>query len=337
MKTFLAACALSLLAGTGWGAECVGKNLIAALPKADQAWIREQAEAVPYHQGIRWRASKGDARISIIGTYHFDHPMHAATVERLTKELTQADKLLVEMGPTEEKLLQSSIISDPTLVMDPTGQTLPERLDAAHWGQLSEAMEARGIPAVMASRMRPWYVATMLAFSPCDMEQMMAKGGATNGLDERLIDTAEAASVEIEALEPWDTVFRIFDNLSPQDEIDMIVYSLPMAKYADDYNTTMEDAYRAGDIWQIWEFGRLDAYKNSGMPKAEVDRMLADAEEYLINERNRSWIVPLTDAANVAAVKHKGVVAAFGALHLPGNQGVLRLLENDGWKIERIE
>lgn len=337
MKTFLAACMLSLLAGAGWSAECVGKNLIAALPEADQRWISDQAAAVPYHQGILWKASKGDASISIVGTYHFDHPLHAATVARLKSELTAADRLLVELGPEEEKQLQSAMIGDPTLMMDPTGPTLPERLSPDQWAELGEAMEARGIPAVVASRMRPWYVSTLLAFSPCAMAQLRQGGGEAGGLDRRLIAEAKAAGVPVTAMEPWDTVIRIFSGLTGQEEIDMIVYSLPVASYADDYTATMEDAYAAGDIWAIWEFGRLDGYRNSGLPNADVDRMLADAENILIHERNRNWIGPLTSAANGAAVKGKGVVAAFGALHLPGDQGVLRLLENDGWKIERVE
>lgn len=337
MKTFLAAAAFSILAGAGWGAECAGSNLIAALPEADRVWVREQAEAVPYHQGILWRASKGDARILLIGTYHFAHPMHGETMRAVMPDLAAANRLLVELGPQEEAQLQSAMLSDPALMMDLNGPTLPERLDKDKWTDLSKAMQARGVPAVMASRMRPWYVATLLAMSPCAMEQIRQGGGPMDGLDRQLIAGAGAAGIPVEALEPWDTVIRIFSGLTPQEEIDMILYSLPVASYADDYTTTMKDAYAAGDIWQIWEFGRLDGYHNSGLPKAEVDRMLADAEEILMKERNRAWIAPLTAAAQDAAASGQGVVAAFGALHLPGDQGVLRLLERDGWTIERIE
>ena len=117
----------------------------------------------------------------------------------------------------------------------------------------------------------------------------------------------------------------------------MIVYTLPAAQHADDYATTMTDAYFDEDVWQIWEFGRIDAYRNSGLPKAEVDRMTDEAQVLLMDARNQSWIAPLTETAEGAATRGKGIVAAFGALHLPGEQGVLRLLEKDGWTIERLE
>lgn len=337
MKTVLAASALMFLAGAGFAGECVGENLIAALPGEDRAWIRDRAEAVPYHQGILWRAEKGDAWISIVGTYHFDHAMHPDTVARLQPDLAAADRLLVEMGPEEEAQLQAAMLSDPTLIMDPTGPTLPERLSEPQWQEVSAAMEARGVPAVMASRMRPWYLAMLMGFSPCAMQQLTQESALLNGLDKRLMAEAETIGLPVEALEPWDTVIQMFGNLTPQEEVDMIVYSLPMAGYADDYTTTMDDAYAAGDIWQIWEFGRLDGYRNSGLTEGEVDEMLAEAEQILMHDRNRAWIDPMTGAANMAAASGKGVVAAFGALHLPGEKGVLRLLEQEGWTIERVE
>ena len=37
--------------------------------------------------------------------------------------------------------------------------------------------------------------------------------------------------------------------------------------------------------------------------------------------------------ATAAAAQGKPVVAAFGALHLPGETGVLRLLQAEGWTI----
>ncbi|NHF73824.1 TraB/GumN family protein [Paracoccus xiamenensis] len=336
MKCLFAAAALSLIAPAVFANECVGSNLIAQLPAADQETIRIAADAQPYHQGLLWRARKGDAQITMVGTYHFDLPEHQAMVDRLASVIADADALLVELGPKEEEQLKSAMLADPTLMMDPTGPTLPERLTPVEWEEVAAAMEERGVPAVMASRMRPWYVSMMMAISPCMMAQM-ARDGSSNGLDWQLMDKAEEANIPIRALEPWDTVLKMFGDMTPQEEEDMIVYSLPAARHADDYAVTMTDAYLAGDVWQIWEFGRIDAYRNSGLPKAEVDRLTEEAQVLLMDARNESWIAPLTEAAEDAAAKGRGVVAAFGALHLPGENGVLRLLETDGWTIERLE
>src|SRR5690606_30024540 len=127
----------------------------------------------------------------------------------------EANALLVEAGPQEERALAAALADDPSLMTDATGPTLPERLAPDEWDRLAAAMEARGIPAVIASRMQPWYVATMLGLSPCMIQQ--AAGGDTGGLDQRLIAEAAKAGTPVRALEPWDTLFTVFGGLTETD------------------------------------------------------------------------------------------------------------------------
>ena len=311
---------------------CEGRNLIAQLPPAEVAAMQDAVSQVPFSRGLVWRATRGDARIDIIGTYHFDDTRHDRTLAHMRPLIAGADALLVEAGPAEEKRLQAALADDPTLMVDADGPTLPERLSATEWRLLSEALSQRGLPAVIAARLRPWYVATMLGLSPCMLKQM-AESGEAGGIDQRLIAMALDQGTPVRAIEPWDTLFTIFSGLSPQEELDMIRAALPSAALADDYAVTLADAYFAGDAWLIWEFTRPDAYRNSGLGRAAVDAQVALMQENLMNSRNHAWIAPLTRAAETAAAKGRGVVAAFGALHLPGEDGVLRLLQRAGWTI----
>ena len=61
------------------------------------------------------------------------------------------------------------------------------------------------------------------------------------------------------------------------------------------------------------------------------------AQDKLMDQRNRAWVAPIEAAAADAARRHKGVVVGFGALHLPGRNGVLSLLQQRGWTITPIE
>ena len=314
--------------------DCVGRDLLAELPPDRRAEIDAAVAATPYAQGTRWTATRGDARIEIIGTYHFDDPRHDPVIAELTPVIAGAGALMVEAGPEEEARITQALKSEPDLMIDPTGPTLPERLDAQDWKQLSQAMADRGIPAIMVSRMRPWYVSMMLGISPCMIDQIKT-AGAVEGLDRDLMAVAEAAGTPVHGLEPWDTVLTLFAGLTPEQELDMIRGALPGAILADDYAHTTIEAYFRGDIWAIWQFMRLDAEENSGLDRAEVDRQIALAEERMMVARNAAWIEPLTQAADEAAVQGKPIVAAFGALHLPGDKGVLRLLERDGWTITK--
>ena len=316
-------------------AECVGSNLFDTMPSEQRAEIEAAVEGVPYHRGILWRATKAGQEMTLVGTYHFGDPRHDPMLDRLAPLIRQADAVFVEAGPEEERRLTDALSSDPTLMVDPAGPTLPERLDDRDWQALAAAMAERGMPAVMTAKLRPWYVAMMLGISPCMMKQM-AEGDA-QGLDHRIIEQAVSMEVPVRALEPWDTVFTLFSHLSPGQEIEMIRASLPAAAHADDYAVTLTEAYFAGDVWAIWEFGRFDAYRNSGLTREQVDQQMDLAQEHLMERRNEAWIAPLTAGSRDAADRGKGILAAFGALHLPGEGGVLRLLEQDGWTIERLD
>lgn len=330
------AAAMSLWAWGAGAAECIGTNLIDAMTGDQRAELQAAVADVPFHQGILWRATKGDQRMILVGTFHFGDPRHAPMLDRLEPHLTDADALFVEAGPEEEARLTRALAEDPALMVDPDGPTLPERLTEREWALLSDAMAQRGMPAIMTAKLRPWYVAMMLGISPCMIAQM-AETGDSGGLDHLLIDRAEALAVPVRALEPWDTVFTLFSGLTPDQELDMIRASLPAAGYADDYAVTLTDAYFAGDVWMLWEFGRFDAYRNSGLSRTAVDEQMRLAQGQLMDGRNRDWITPLTEGAAKAASRGKGIVAGFGALHLPGEAGVLNLLAQRGWTIERLD
>ncbi len=324
-----------LLAGPALGQECTGRNLLAELTPSQRAEIDQAVAITRYHKGIFWTAQKGNAEIILIGTYHFADPRHDLTMSQFSDKIDTASTLLVESGPQEQAQLSQALKENPTLITDPSGPTLPERMSDHDWQQVSDAMAARGIPAFVTSKMRPWYVAMMMGMSPCMLEQARGDGGV-RGLDQLLMDRATDRGIPIRALERWDTVFTLFSDMTPTEEVDMLRSAMPAAEHADDYATTLIDAYFSGDIWQIWEFGRIDAYASSGLSRAEVDQQMQLAGEKLMDARNLSWIAPLEAAANAAATDDSHVVAAFGALHLPGENGVLRLLEKDGWRIREL-
>ncbi|MFN3525768.1 MAG: TraB/GumN family protein [Paracoccus sp. (in: a-proteobacteria)] len=331
--TFVLGCGVAGAQASG----CEGQNLFQTMPPERAAAIEAATEGVPFRKGLLFRATRGEKEMLLVGTYHFDDPRHAALLAQVAPEIDKAAALFVESGPVEQAQLTEALSQDPSLMVDPTGATLPERLTSEEWQTLSEALSDRGIPAIMASRMRPWYVSMMLGISPCMMRQMAEAGGVAEGLDHQLMDRAEAQNLPIRALEPWDTVFSLFDDLTPEQELDMIRANLPAAAHADDYAVTLTDAYFEGDVWKIWEFARHDAYANSGMDRAEIDAQLDLAQTRLMDQRNRAWIAPLIEGAQDASREGRGIVAGFGALHLPGEAGVLNLLAQEGFQIERLD
>lgn len=325
----LSAFALGFLVPAPLFAECVGRNLFDTMDPARRAEIQAAADAVPFAKGNFWRATKGDQVITIAGTYHFDDPRHAANLAALMPAITGASTVLVEAGPEEEKALKAAIARDPSTMVITEGPTLNQQLPPEVWAQLSDAMSARGIPAFMAAKFKPWYVLTLLSLPPCAMLQMTKE---PEGLDRLVIKAAQAAGVPIRALEPYDTLFKIFGSLTEAELTEMLVSTLAIEPQGEDYFATLVDGYFAGESRAAWELMRFISYDQPGYTRAEVDAEFARMEEIVAASRNRAWLPVLTDAAA------KGpVFTAFGALHLSGQDGVLNLLQVQGFAIEELK
>lgn len=305
-------------------AECRGQDLIAALPATDRARIQAMAAVQPFPDGNFWTATRKGQSLTLIGTYHLDDPRHAATLAALAPRVRQAATLLVEAGPAEEKALMDHVAANPSTMFIIDGPTLLERLPAETWNRLSRALAERGIPGFMASKFQPWYATVVLAIPPCAITSM----AEPKGLDGLLIDTALAAEVPVQALEPYDTVLKLFGGLTEAEQIAMIEQTLSTEDQAEDFAATLVEAYFRGESRLMWEFMRVMAYDEPGYTPAQVDAEFALMEQLLIADRNRSWIAVID-----AAAARGPAVVAFGALHLPGEAGVLNLLAGDGWTI----
>jgi uncharacterized protein YbaP (TraB family) len=314
------------LVGPAFGS-CAGRNLIEALAEADRQALFERAHAVPFAQGNLWRATREGEEITLIGTLHMDDSRHEATMVALAPALDAARVVLVEAGPEEIAALQSRLARDPALMVQTEGPTLPERLSPELWDKLAQAVRARGVPPFMAAKLQPWYLSMILSIPPCALEAM----GEDRGLDAQVIEAAEARGLPVRALEPYDTVFSVFDTMSDADQLSMITSSLALEDRSEDMSSTLIDSYFDEEARVIWEFSRAVALTIEGYSAERVEREFALMEVALMVQRNQDWIPVLTRAAADGPV-----LAAFGALHLSGDQGVLALLQAEGFTLKRL-
>lgn len=309
---------------------CGGVNVLDGMSATERADLRIRTDAAPYAQGNFWTARRGGKTLHLVGTYHLDDPRHENTMAALTTLIDAAAVVLVEAGPAEEKALMQRMAENPDLITITEGPTMIEQLSPAEWETLSAALRDRKIPPFMGAKFRPWYLTVVLAIPSCKMPG----AGAARGLDGRVIAAATAAHRPVEALEPYDTVFSIFDEMTAAEELTLFRSTLATLDRSEDYSKTLADAYFAGDSRIAWELMRDVTLQEAGdVPGYTPEQALADfdrMEEVMMSRRNRAWI-PVIEAA----AERGPVVAAFGALHLSGEEGVLNLLAKNGWTLEQ--
>lgn len=304
-------------------AQCEGRDLIADLPADQRAELDAAVKDTPYSEGLLWQATRGDTRLTIFGTYHIRHDLTGAHLEALRPHLEAADVAYFEMNLADKARAQSDFASEPDLMFITDGPTLPDLLPEDEWQLFKTQMEARGFPGFMAAKMKPIWGTMMLGIGPCQ-----AQSGAmqATGIDEELARAATDLDVPDRSLEDWRTVMTLIDRFDSGDQIELLRLSFAFADQADDLQHTLLQRYLAGEVALIWEFSRKLSLDQGG-PDAERD--FARFEDLLLTERNTAWADLLEDQSGE-------VFVAAGAAHLPGKTGILHLLEQEGFRIERL-
>jgi uncharacterized protein YbaP (TraB family) len=175
----------------------------------------------------------------------------------------------------------------------------------------------------MVLRMQPWYVMILLGMAGCN-----GTIDPNGGLDMRLIRAAEAAGLPVAAVEPSDTILTLFSDVSRADQIALLSSAIAEVDQTGNALATLTEAYFRGEVRLIWEFTVWQAAQRPGVTPEEVAQEAALMDEVMIAGRNRAWIPVIETAAEAGPI-----FVAVGALHLPGEEGVLNLLARNGWQI----
>lgn len=311
-------------------AACTGPSLLDRLTSTQRADLDAAVAATPFGEGVIWTATREETTLTIVGTMHLYDARHDVFMDRLGSMIAGMDLLMVEATAKEEAALQDAMINQPDLMFITEGPTLPEMLDDETWAALSAAMRERSLPPFMGSRYQPWFLMLSLGIPPCAMEDLLA---GRRGLDQMLIDSAALAEVDTVALEPWDTLFTLMGDSPMEDQLDMLTMSVMDTDLQRELYVTMLDGYFAGRIAQVWEVGRIAMDFMPGIDPVEGAAMFQQTEDLLLTARNQNWI-PVIEAA---AAGRSRIMVAVGAAHLPGEFGVLALLQANGWEIAGVE
>ncbi|MGQ3488510.1 TraB/GumN family protein [Roseovarius pacificus] len=305
-------------------ARCEGTDLIAAMPKAERDALESQAAAMPHSKGLLWQATRGDTRITLFGTYHFPHDETLRHLENLKPMIETAGAIYLEVSNDDQSAMERALSEDPSLMFITEGKTLPDLLEEDEWQRFSDEMRARTIPPFFAAKFKPVWAAMMLGIGPCE-----ARNGAMDGagIDKLIGDHAASLGTPSRSLEDFRTLLEMLDSFPMDEQLDMIRLFFAWPGDPDDMAYTLRQRYLNQEIALIWSYSRAVSVTFGGdTAQEDFERF----EHMLLTDRNTGWIDVLLNAPEDV------LFAAVGAAHLPGENGVLHLLENEGFTIERL-
>ncbi len=310
-------------------AACEGQDYRNVLPVEAMREIRANVEHVPYREGIAFEAVRGDMRLTLFGTVHTSHPA-VFIPEEIAARIRAAGLVLLEAPMEMQAKIERKLAEDPSMMLDFAGPGLRVRLTASEQDILSKAFSLMGVDPDMGDKMRPWFAALMLEVPPCEMAAL--EQGAKL-LDDQVEALAREAGIAVGGLdEGLEQALSYFVDASEEEQLHMLRLSLAAGGVADDdLIATTVAGWVDEEFPVVWEVGRARAISLAGDADS-VDKWYDQAYEFLVVDRNRSWLTRILRRIE----GERSVVIAVGGLHLPGDQGLLRLLEAEGFAIRRL-
>ena len=322
----LGVAALTLLAASGPAVADCGHasgpdEALIATPRAAAA-IAEADATLPNAEGRLWRVAT-EPPSYLIGTFH----IAAGGIDRpgpvLADIVAEAEELFVEVDTPALQDALAQWTADPARLFRPAGDRFADGLNAQEKARAEEVLAMYGVPFAVADQMRPFVLIGLLSLPPCAIDLAGAPG-----LDAALETVAHEAGVPVDALETVDEQLAALEG-DPDglDEILRLMLS-QASSYEEDWFLYLA-LYRTRHIGAIWSLGLQSMRLLAG---ADQTAAIANAFwDRLVDTRNRRMVERM-----LPALREGGRVVAVGALHLPGEAGLVALLRAEGLTVERV-
>ncbi|HHB91777.1 MAG TPA: TraB/GumN family protein [Thioploca sp.] len=270
--------------------------------------------ATETQKGLLWQVTKSGIEASyVFGTIHSED----VRVNKLPKEIRgyfeKADNIALEMlldMPTMLKASAAMLITDET-------QSLDKLIDEELFIQVSEALRKYQIPPVIAKKLKPWAVIATLSTPP-------PKSG--NFLDLILYKEAMKLEIDVHGLEKVEEQLAVFENLPLKEQIMLLTETITNIDEMPEMFAKLHELYLQRDLTKLQKFSIEYMAKNS-----KNQDFTDNFYNRMVNDRN----VTMVDRM-LKLLQEGNAFIAVGALHLPGEKGILKLLEHKGYKIKPI-
>ncbi|PLY17156.1 MAG: TraB/GumN family protein [Sedimenticola sp.] len=270
-----------------------------------------QGEGSGYSSGLLFQIHKpGTEQSYLFGTMHSEDRRVLELAKPVLDTLERTRRLVLEMRLDPEAMLTSMtamILSD--------GRELQQILGQALYDETRIAAENIGIPEVALRKFKPWAVATLLSLPTSNTGLF---------LDAMLYQEAIAGGMEVIGLENAQEQLAVFEGIPEADQVILLKSTLEHLDQIPDTLDDLLDAYLARDLKKLVDL--------SNSLQGESDQRVMQAfQQAVVTDRNIRMVQRL-----IPIIADAPAVIAVGALHLPGDEGLLALLRKQGFTVEKV-
>jgi uncharacterized protein YbaP (TraB family) len=307
-------------------AQCPGRDLIAAMKvnnPGEYSKLRAEADKVPNGNSILYRVEHAGVKPSyVMGTMHMSDPRVLDMPDAAKSAYDNASTVVIESTDVlDKKKMAAFMLGHPEYTMLPDGKTLKDVLSPADYKIVADGLKKRGVMIATVSHMRPWIISSMVALPACELAR---RGDGVQMLDIGLAIKAKSQGKNVEGLETLTDQIGAMASLPLELNLKGLVETLKLGDKLPDVMETMISLYTKGDLGMLWPFLRLIS------PDTD-DKGYSEFEKTMVTTRNH------TMADHAAPFLEKGnAFIAVGALHLPGEEGLIALLQKAGYTVTPV-
>jgi uncharacterized protein YbaP (TraB family) len=261
-----------------------------------------------------WKAVSGKGTAYLMGSLHFGsqdmYPLPAPVMEAFNA----SNVLVVEANPQNQRGGESAqkLAQAGTYAED---DDLESHVKPATWQKLTALAKNLGLPEETLRRQKPWLA--ILSLSALMYEQ--AGLSPELGLDRGFIKEA-GTRVPILELESMEQQIKLFDSLTGQEQEQMLIQAISDFQRGPEQIKSMVDAWKKGDE-EAMDLIVTQSFRSDPLSEKLYKLLFADRNAAMANKLEEL----MADGRTYFMV--------VGAGHLGGEKGILKLLEQKGYKI----
>lgn len=263
-----------------------------------------------------WKVKGAHGTVYLFGSVHVMKPDVAWETAKVKSALAASGTMYLEVADLDNMAAVQPLVMQ--FGLDPE-HPLSTKISKDDVALLDAAAKSLGLPGEQAFEpMQPWMVSMTLSVLP------MVKAGYSpnSGIDTTLLAESKAAQRPVKGFETMTEQIHLVADVSQQEQVKVLHKDLTeLDKEAAETNETVA-AWERGDVETI---GKIDNDELAVKYPEEYKRMIVD--------RNQRWAVTLDGL--LKDPQTGTVFVAVGAAHLAGADSVIKMLEKDGWKVER--
>lgn len=257
-----------------------------------------------------YRISKGNEQHWLLGSIHAGKPSLYPLPDPVERAWQQSRALVMEVDMTHISQEQWQEMGAITRLVD--GKTLKDHLPMDLYRRTLIAAGQNGLTEAMLAPLRPWFAAITLTQAALERTGYRGEFGVDQHFAKRANDGGKPIVGLETLLEQLGYLASVGDNQTLM--LESTLDELP----------ELEKGF--AEVMAAWQNGDQATLINLLKEEMAPPKLQAWLEQTLLAERNRNWVKQWPGLPNESFI-------VVGALHLYGEQGLLALLEQQGWRI----